>query len=123
MNIMLALNYLALGAISAFRIVKFDSDGVVTLATTGIDASIGISDNISIADGERCDVHRLGVVDIEYGGNVTAGQPLVPDALGRAVPASPGSGVNLRIIGFAEVDGAFGDIGKVLLNPSVMQGE
>lgn len=111
-------NYLAAAAIAAFRIVKPGAnDGEVVQGAAATDALMGVNDSIAPASGERVDIVKSGIADVEYGGNVTRGGPLTSDSVGRAVAATvPGS----RIIGFAEVSGVLGDIGQVLVAPGTL---
>ena len=109
--------------IAACRIVKAGaSDGGVTLATAATDAIMGVNETISVKNGERIDVIKTGIADIEFGGAVTRGQPVTSDATGRAVVAAPAANANVRIIGFAEVSAVAGDIAPVMLSLGVMQG-
>lgn len=115
--------YLAGGAIAAYRIVKFSAEGTVVQASAATDVSIGITTRIpAAASGDRTEVVRSGIAEVEYGGNVTRGAKLTADADGKAVVAAPSAGVNNQIIGIAEVAGASGDIGSCMIAPSVMQG-
>jgi hypothetical protein len=77
---------------------------------------------VTIAANERFDVVISGTADVEYGANVTRGQLLTSDAQGRAIPAAPAAGTNARVIGVAGMSGVSGDLGTVLVNPSMMQG-
>lgn len=123
MNPGLIKNYVAEVVVTANRIVKFGAaDGDVVLAAAAADFSIGVSDSLDAALGERVDVIRTGIADVEYGGTVVRGDELTADSTGRAVAAAPTAGVNARLIGTAELSGVVGDIGKVLINLSVMQG-
>lgn len=116
-------NYTAGGAIAAYRIVKWSADSTVVQAAAATDALIGISTRIAAAaSGDRTDIVRSGIAEVEYGGNVTRGDPLTSDSSGKAVAAAPAAGSNARIIGIAEVSGVSGDIGSALIAPSVMQG-
>lgn len=112
------------GVIAAHRIVKHGAaDGAVLQATASTEQLIGVLDNIAAAaSGDRCEVCRAGVAEVEFGGNVTRGGPLTADADGKAVAAAPGAGTNAYIIGFAEVSGVAGDIGSVLIAPGRIQG-
>lgn len=123
-NDSLVKNYLAGAAIAAYRIVKFDSiDGQVIQAAAATDLIIGVSGRVAAAAiADRIDVIRAGLALVEYGGTVTRGTALTADASGRAVAAAPLAGMNVRVIGMAEVSGVSGDIGSVMLLPSVMQG-
>jgi hypothetical protein len=117
-------NYTADAAIAPYRIAKFGTtDGSIAIAAASTDLLIGTVGRVyaSVA-GERVDVYRDGIAEVEYGGTVTRGQKLTADASGRAIAAAPAAGVNAQIIGIAEVSGVVGDIGSVLLELSVMQG-
>lgn len=123
-NEILNKNYTAEGAIGAYRIVKFGAaDGGVVAAAAATDKLIGVNDRIAFAaSGDRGDIVRVGIAEVEYGGTVAAGDLLTSDASGRAVVAAPATGANARIIGIAEVAGVVGDIGSMLIAPGVMQG-
>lgn len=123
MNSLLQKAYVAEAAIAAYRIVKWGAaDGQVLQAAAVGDKQIGVSNEIGPAINERCDIVRSGIADVQYGGNVTRGDPLTSDANGKAVAAAPAAGVNNYIIGFAEVSGVDGDIGSVLIAPGRIQG-
>ena len=115
-------NYATGGAIAPYRICKFSADDTVVQAAAATDLSIGVSGRIGAASGERIDINRAGLVEVEYGGVVARGSKLTSDADGKAVVAAPAQGVNNQIIGIAEVTGAAGDIGALTIAPSVMQG-
>lgn len=116
-------NYTADAAVAAYRIVKAGSgDGYVAQAATATDFLMGVNDSVAPVAGERTDIVKAGIADVEYGGAVTRGAPLTADALGRAVVAAPAAGSNVRIVGFAEVSGVAGDIGSVHIALGVMQG-
>ena len=122
-NPTLTKNYTAEGAIAAHRIVKFGAaDGGVAQAAARTDLVIGVNEALPVAAGERVDVIRAGIADVEFGGNVTRGQPVTADADGKAVVAAPAAGVNAHIVGFAEVSAVAGDIAPVTLARGVMQG-
>lgn len=116
--------YTAEAAIAAYRIVKFGAaDGGVLQGAASADKLIGVTDRIAAAvAGDRVDVYRGGIVEVEYGGAVAAGDPLTSDASGRAITAAPGAGVNAYVIGQAEVAGVLGDIGSVFLSQGRIQG-
>lgn len=122
-NTLLNRNYTAGGAISPFRIVKPGSnDGEVVQAAAATDALMGVCESVGPASGERCDIVKAGIADVEFGGTVTRGGPVTSDANGKAVAAAPSAGSNVRIVGFAEVSAVSGDIGSILVAPGVMQG-
>ncbi len=122
-NTLLNKNYVAEAAVSPYRIVKFGtSDGNVVQSAAAADAHIGVMESVGPALGERCDVVKSGIADVEFGGTVTRGAPVTADASGRAIAAAPAAGSNVRIIGFAEVSAVLGDIAPILVAPGVMQG-
>jgi hypothetical protein len=123
MNPILIKNFTAEEAVEPRRIVKFGAaDGEVLHAAAASDLSIGVTDTLGAEEGGRVDVVRVGIADVEYGATVARGAKLTSDSTGRAVAAAPSSGANAQIIGTAELSGVVGDIGKVLINPSIMQG-
>lgn len=117
-------NYSAEAAIAAYRIVKFGAaDGGVLQSAAAADKHIGVTDRIpAAASGDRIDVTRTGIAEVEYGGNVAAGDQLTADASGRAIAVTASTGANVRVIGVAEVAGVSGDIGSMLINPGSFQG-
>lgn len=114
--------YTAGAAVAARRLVKFDSDDrTVIQGAAGADLVIGVSD-LGAAAGERVDVIHTDIATVEYGGNVTRGQLLMSDSVGRAINATAAAGVNVRYAGVAIVSGVSGDLGAVLLAPGSLQG-
>ena len=124
MNPILVKNMSAQGLIPPGRIVKpGTSEGQAALAAAANDPLIGVSDGtLGADDGYSLDVNLLGLAQIEYGGDVAAGDPLTSDASGNAVKAAPASGVSARIIGFAWCSGKSGDIGLVQIAPGFVRG-
>lgn len=120
----LTKNYTAEAAIAAYRIVKFGAaDGGVLIAAAATDSAIGVTDRLAAAvAGDRVDVTRTGIAEVEYGAAVTRGDLLMSDASGRAILAAAAAGANVRTIGVAEVSGVLGDIGSVHLAPGSFQG-
>lgn len=123
-NELLNKTHTADGAIAAYRIVKHgDADGDVAQAAASTDKLIGIAGRVpAAAAGDRIDIVRAGIAEVEFGGTVTRGDPLTSDSVGRAVAAAPGTGVNAYIIGIAEVSGVVGDIGSAHISPGRIQG-
>ena len=110
-------------AVAAYRIVKpGTTDGSYIQSAAATDFHVGVCESVGPAIGERVDIVKVGIADVEFGGTVTRGQPVTADASGKAVAAAPGAGSNVRIIGFAEVSAVSGDIAPVLIAPGVMQG-
>lgn len=118
----LIINFNAGAAVAPYRIMKHGSnDREAVQAAAATDAMIGVSDQLGAkAAGDPMDVIRSGLAEVEYGGNVTRGQPLTADADGKAIAAAPAAGQSVRIIGHAEVSGVAGDIGSVHLAPSTL---
>lgn len=117
----LTKNFTAGAAIAAHRICKLSADYTAIQAAAAADASIGVSE-LAADSGARADIILSGTADIEFGGSVTRGLPVTSDVDGKAVLAAPATGANARVIGFAMVTAAAGDILPVLLCPSIMQG-
>lgn len=123
MKPILTENFTAEAAIAPRRIVAYGAaDGGATQGTGVTDSLFGVSDELGSDSGGRVDVHTGGVVDVEYGGDVTRGDELTSDADGKAVFADPAAGVNNKIVGHARVSGVAGDIGLVQLAPGKIQG-
>jgi hypothetical protein len=134
-NALLIKNYKAAAAVTKFRIVKMGgNDYEVQHAAAATDTSVGITTELDAALGERVDVIRAGLADVEYGGTITRGDQLTADANGKAVvatqhdhtentagayaqSATTAAAAAQRIIGIAEVSGVAGDIGSVLIAP------
>lgn len=123
MNAPFIRNYKAEAAITKYRIVKpgADDDSVLQAAAVG-DKMVGVATELDAALGERVDVVHAGPAEVEFGGNVTRGDYLTADANGKAVSAAPAAGVNNRVAGFALVSGVAGDIGRMFVAPSQIQG-
>ena len=50
------------------------------------EGDIGISGRLGASvSGDRCDVTRAGLEEVQYGGTVAAGDPLTSDANGKAI--------------------------------------
>ena len=116
-------SYEASAAITGRRIVKFSDVSAstkVALAAAATDPAIGVSDAMGADAGGQCDVHLAGLVSVELGGTVTAGQPLMADAQGRAIAATATAATTRRVIGIAHAPGVIGDIIDVWLTPSLL---
>lgn len=117
-------NFLATTAMPHRRQVKAGAnDGEVALATAPTDNIIGVTDCPGgAAIGDRIDVVLLGETEVEVGGTIAFGAFFTADANGRAVAATPGAGVNARTGGLMTVGAVSGDIARVLVTPSRIQG-
>lgn len=124
MDIVFSKSYGTEGIVLPYRICKFGAaDLNVLQAAAATDKLIGVTDRLGAAvSGDRCEVHHMGLREVEYGGTVAAGDELTSDATGRAITAAPAAGANVEIIGRAQVAGVVGDIGKVLVFLGSRQG-
>jgi hypothetical protein len=114
---LLTVGRVAGGALQPRRIVKHGAaDNVVLMAALYSDALCGITGQLATEQGKTADVQSYGIAPVEYGAEVTRGQPLTSDALGRAIPATLGH----RIIGFATESGVLGTIGACLIAPATL---
>lgn len=116
-------SYAASAVITAYRIVCFSDAAAstkVAMATTNLVPAIGVSDEMGAAVGDQCDIHLAGLASVELGAAVTAGQPLMSDATGRAIPAVAAAASTRRVIGLAHAPGVAGDIIDVWLAPSLL---
>lgn len=122
-NPTLIKNLVAAATVEAYRIVKFGgTDLNVEHATADSDLSIGVTVELGADANERVDVVLAGLPEVEFGGNVTRGQKVTAGADGKAVAAAPAGGANAQIIGTAFESAVDGDIARIILSPSVMQG-
>jgi len=117
-------SYIAAAVIAPFRICKpAATAGQVQQAAAATDKQFGVTTIVGAkAIGDTVDLVHTGLADVEYGGNVAAGDLLTADADGKAVVAAPAGGANARIIGVAHIAGASGDIGRMFITPGSMQG-
>jgi len=124
MKPLLIENFDAEAAINPYRIVKHGANDYGAAQASAVsDALFGVSDSLGAdAAGDRVDIITAGLAEVEYGGNVTRGDWLTSDANGKAIAASPATGVNNNTIGQARISGVSGDIGKVQLAPGQIQG-
>lgn len=120
----LAKTFIAGAAIAPRRIVKFGADDRTVLpSAAAADLGIGVSDSLGEDTiGQPVDIIIDGIANIDYGGTIVRGQKLISDAAGKAIAATAAAGANVQVIGFAMLSGVAGDIGKVRIAPSVMQG-
>ena len=79
----------------------------VKAATGATVALVGTTDELGKLSNGRVDVCTGGIPEVALGGTVAAGDPLTSDASGKAVKATAAGN---RILGFALVSGASGDI-------------
>jgi len=122
-NPILQKNFLAGAAIPPFRIFKFSAAETCVVAAAATDLSIGISNEVGPASGERFDGILSGIAYLEAGAAFSLGAEITSDGVGRGISASPAAGSNVRIIAIAmEAATALGDVVKVFISQSVKQG-
>ena len=101
-------NFEAEGEIGPYVIVTHGTaDYAVKAATGATVALVGTTDKLGKLSNGRVDVCTGGIPEVALGGTVAAGDPLTSDASGKAVKATAAGN---RILGFALVSGASGDI-------------
>ena len=101
-------NFEAEGEIGPYVIVTHGTaDYAVKAATGATVALVGTTDELGKLSNGRVDVCTGGIPEVARGGPVAAGDPLTRDASGKAVKAAVAGN---RILGFALVSGASGDI-------------
>lgn len=109
--------------ITGRRIVAFSdvaASSKIALAATATAPAIGVSEAMGADAGGMCDVVMAGLASVELGAPVTAGQPLMADAEGRAIPATAQAATTRRVIGFATEPGVLGDIIDAWLAPGLL---
>ena len=122
-NPLLHKNFVAGGAIAAFRIVRVSAADTVVQSASATEAHVGVNDDVAPLSGERCDIVMAGMCFVEAGAAFAVGARLTSDAQGRAVAAAPAAGANNSIIGMA-VDAAVaaGDIVRMVISQHSLQG-
>lgn len=116
-------SYAAAAVILGFRFVKFaapTADTSVTTSAAATDAIIGVSDAMGAPVGQQCDIHLAGLVSIQLGGPVSAGDPITSDDEGCAVLAEADAGSTVWVAGIAHAPGVAGDIIDAWLAPSLI---
>jgi hypothetical protein len=118
----LVKNFTAETEVPKRRIVKFGSgESKVSLADSTADA-FGVSGIRGAAPGARLDVYLSDIQPVECGALVTAGDYVVADATGRAIPAAPAAGDHVRVIGRALQTGPENAICDILILPQQITG-
>lgn len=107
-------------AIAGLLIMKFGTGGAAELATAGTDPLIGSAGSLGAPANGMVDVTEVGWSEVRAGGNIAYGDPLTANGSGKAIKAVPVAGSVVRIIGFARMDAADGDIFPYLVAPGVL---
>ncbi|MDA8428181.1 MAG: DUF2190 family protein [Geobacteraceae bacterium] len=117
-------NYYAQGVIPRYRFVKFgDADGKIAVAGDATAPIIAVCHDIDLADGERGDVVRDDMPQIEYGEAINHGDFITAGAGGKAFKAvKPAGGTTTYYGGIAEYTGVAGDICPMMFQPGVLFG-
>lgn len=122
-NLILARNFTAGGAITAYRLVLFSAAETVIQSATSGGAVIGACGEVAPLSGERVDIVMSGIALVEAGAVVARGALVMSDGTGRGITAAAAAGTNVRIAGVALEDAAAaGDLIRVLLSPGNFQG-
>ena len=112
-------SYRATAAIAKHRLVRAgaSADATITQASAASDPIMGVHGSLPAAANDVTDVVCGGYATVEYGGTVTRGAPLTADSQGRAIVATT---AGQRLVGFAVLAGAVGDLGTVHVQLGVM---
>lgn len=96
-----------------YRRYQYNSQSDFIPSSTPGDVSVrGDAPPDAIA-GDMVDLVCGGIASVEYGGNITVGQWVTSDLLGRAVSAYFGA----NVIGIATTNGSLGTLGSILVIP------
>jgi hypothetical protein len=111
--------YLAASAIEAHRIVQFDSSpDAVVVADTPAARSIGITTDLSAAQGGEVEVTFAGEALVRAAGAIARGELVTASEGGCANACAPSAGGRAQSIGLALADGAAGDLIPILVSRS-----
>lgn len=118
-------SFVASASITAFKLVKQDSDGKVTPCTASTDVPVGVSQQ-AVSSGDVVNVCILGLTRCIAGGAITAGTHFfVMPGLAGKVYAYDGSGASTQIIAGrflandVNVAGSSNEQIEVLFSPSL----
>ncbi|MFP4137475.1 MAG: DUF2190 family protein [Halomonas sp.] len=111
----LTKNFDAEAPVAPHRIVTFGTKDYLAQQASGTSTyMLGVADSLGAEDaGDPLDVILDGIAHVDYGAEVSRGEPLTADADGKAVPASTGN----HVVGYAMHTGAAGDRGSVRVMP------
>ena len=107
-------------AIAGYLILKAAADRKVAVASAGTDALIGAAGSMGAPADGMVDVTVAGWDEVRAGGNISFGDPLTSNNVGKAVKAVPVAGSVVRIIGFAMSDASADDIIPYQVAPGVL---
>lgn len=111
-------------AIGASLLVAYTANAdEVQLAVSANTPIAGVNDNVAVPVGSLADVQMTQLADVRFGaGGVAPGDPVTADAQGRAVKAVKQAGAIVYVAGIAQRPQLEGDIGPILLAPSMIVG-
>ncbi|KZN69447.1 hypothetical protein [Pseudoalteromonas luteoviolacea] len=116
-------NFTASGDVGQFRVAVYTGADFEVTQASGSDAAIaGVTEwgkNIS----GRVDVVMTQLASIEYGGDILAGDTLVPDAQGRAIKldmSTKTEDAEVWTLGVAQESGKLGTIGTTTVTPQLI---
>lgn len=111
-------------AIGGCLLAAFTANGdEVALAVSANAPIAGVTDTPDIPVGDNVDVQMTLLADVRFGaGGVAPGDPVTADAQGRAVKAVKQAGAIVYVAGIAQRPQLEGDIGPILLAPSMIVG-
>ena len=116
-------SYLAAAVVLGRSIVAYAApaaDNSVETAATATVVGLGIADTLGAEAGQMLDVHRAGLAEVELGGPVSAGDPLMADANGKAIEAVAAAGTSVWFVGYADGPGVAGDFIDCFVAPGVI---
>ena len=110
--------FIAQQPIVQYRLVKFADHHHHSVMQAGCchDLIFGVNQQTAPQDYQLAEVVLQGLASVEYAHSINAGDLLTSDDCGRAVRAQPPA----RTIGIAMQQGKAGEIGKVLIRPSMI---
>jgi hypothetical protein len=106
-------NFVAVGAIAPFSIVKYGAtDGVASQSAAILDNHIGVTGELGAIDGQKVDVYMDGYAEVKLGATVARGELITSDAAGLGIEltdaqATTGGAI---VVGDAMASGVVGDI-------------
>lgn len=111
-------------AIAACTLVAYTANAdEVALAVSANAPIAGVADSLDVPVGHLVDVQMTQLGDVRFGaGGVVPGDPVTADAQGHAVKAVKQAGAIVYVAGIAQRPQLEGDIGPILLAPSLIVG-
>lgn len=108
--------YTASGDIGPYKAVVAVDDATVQQAVDATTSIQGVSQGAAMPDGLSLEIVTLGIVPMIAADDITAGDKIIPDANGDALPVTAETGT-LNLIGVAYEDAAAGEYCAVRVSP------